>query len=660
MKLKANKTTRLLKAPGGEKIATININEKVTGVDGPEGTNGDFIQVARADDTVGWARAKDFDKVDEEPMDVGTFVAACIDSERQINALEKTKPWFASADFVIARALIETEIKNVGPKPPKAGTGPLQVTSAEWKQFQEGALPFAAPFQPRDFEIWTLQVHGATYRMHADAKAISDIKLASGAGTQQDPFVPNLLDVFYAYILNSTKGAVAIRDAEEGGKDKTIDQVLTGPLTTEELQALFQSRTPFTGPSNAPKTVALFIEGAETALKEALKKAAELIGEHAPEELPEVKVGDAPWFDVALEEEKKKVDEKTSGHKAIIVDYFRSTDFHPNTMEPWCGAFAAHCLKKSGSEAVAATVPKNAERAANWNGWGSRLPVEPGKVPQGAVVVLSPSEGTGSSGHVGFFVQFTDDNKRVELLGGNQSDKLNRTKFAVSKIVHIGWLDLQPAHVEVVPEIPGSATGISDKAIDLIVHAEVSGKDQYNKIYHKPVWPKGASGVTIGIGYDIGYTTAAKLREDWKGLIPDKVIDQLQRAVGVKRAPAATLARELANAGVSIPWEAAMSVFMKRDMPRWIATVEKALPNATKLNKSSLGALVSLAYNRGPSFSAVGDRYREMNNIKRHMANGDLAKIPGEFLSMRRLWPTLRGLQTRREREAELFKSGLG
>ena len=54
MKLKANKTTRLLKAPGGEKIATININEKVTGVDGPEGTTGDLIQVVRADDTAGW------------------------------------------------------------------------------------------------------------------------------------------------------------------------------------------------------------------------------------------------------------------------------------------------------------------------------------------------------------------------------------------------------------------------------------------------------------------------------------------------------------------------------------------------------------------------------------------------------------------------------
>jgi uncharacterized protein (TIGR02594 family) len=659
MKLKANKTTRLLKAPGGEKIATINVNERVTGTDGPEGTNGDFIQVARADDTVGWARAKDFDKAGEEPMDVGTFVAACIDSERQINALEQTKPWFARADLVIARALIETGIKNVGPKFPHSGTGPLQVTSAEWKQFLEGALPFAQPSQPRDFEVWTLQVHGATYRMHADAKAISAIKLGNGAGTEQDPFVPNLLDVFYAYILNSSKGAVAIRDAEEGGKDKTIEQVLTGPLTPAELQALYESRSPFTGPSTAPKTVAQFIEGVEAALKEALKKAAELIVEHAPEELPEVKVGDAPWFDVALEEEKKNVDEKKAEHKAIIVDYFRSTDFHPSTIEPWCGAFAAHCLKKSGSDAVAATVPRNAQRAANWNGWGSRLPVEPGKVPQGAVVVLSPSEGTGSSGHVGFFVQFTDDNKKVELLGGNQSDKLNRTKFSVSKIVHIGWLDLQPAHVEGMPEIAGSATGISKDAIELIVHAEVSSEAQYNKIYHKPVWPKGASGVTIGIGYDIGYATAAKLREDWKGLIPDSVIDQLQRAVGVKRAPASNLARELANAGVSIPWAAAMSVFLKRDMPRWIATVEKALPNTAKLSDRSLGALVSLAYNRGPSFSAVGDRYREMNNIKRHMANQDFAKIPAEFISMQRLWPTLRGLQTRRAAEAELFKSGL-
>jgi hypothetical protein len=35
------------------------------------------------------------------------------------------------------------------------------------------------------------------------------------------------------------------------------------------------------------------------------------------------------------------------------------------------------------------------------------------------------------------------------------------------------------------------------------------------------------------------------------------------------------------------------------------------------------------------------------------------ASIPGEFRSMKRLWPTVPGLRKRREREARLFERGL-
>jgi hypothetical protein len=72
-----------------------------------------------------------------------------------------------------------------------------------------------------------------------------------------------------------------------------------------------------------------------------------------------------------------------------------------------------------------------------------------------------------------------------------------------------------------------------------------------------------------------------------------------------------------------------------------------------------LGALVSLTYNRGASFGKQADRYREMSSIKAHMENSQFAKIPGEFRSMKRLWPGVRGLQERREFEARLFEKGL-
>jgi hypothetical protein len=48
-----------------------------------------------------------------------------------------------------------------------------------------------------------------------------------------------------------------------------------------------------------------------------------------------------------------------------------------------------------------------------------------------------------------------------------------------------------------------------------------------------------------------------------------------------------------------------------------------------------------------------------MRNIKAHMAAKAFGKVPKEFRSMARLWPNMRGLQKRREREARLFEKGL-
>jgi GH24 family phage-related lysozyme (muramidase) len=108
-----------------------------------------------------------------------------------------------------------------------------------------------------------------------------------------------------------------------------------------------------------------------------------------------------------------------------------------------------------------------------------------------------------------------------------------------------------------------------------------------------------------------------------------------------------------------VPFDAAMAVFIERDMPKWEAIVTKALPNTDLLSGDSFGALVSLAYNRGASFSLNGDRYREMRSIHDHMASKNFAAIPADLRSMVRLWPTMLGLRLRRQQEANLFEKGL-
>jgi GH24 family phage-related lysozyme (muramidase) len=205
----------------------------------------------------------------------------------------------------------------------------------------------------------------------------------------------------------------------------------------------------------------------------------------------------------------------------------------------------------------------------------------------------------------------------------------------------------------------------SQAAVDLIVTEEVSSKAVYQAKYTHPEWPGGASGVTIGIGYDCGYSTANTIQGDWGDKLPAAMVQALQHVAGIHGSPASSHAHELRGV-VTVPWEAAMAVFIGRDMPKWEGIVERALPNTNLLNSDSFGALVSLAFNRGPSFDNrhdpqrdPQDRYREMRAIKACMGARDFGPIPGEFRAMKRLWPNASGLQHRRDHEADLFQKGL-
>lgn len=199
--------------------------------------------------------------------------------------------------------------------------------------------------------------------------------------------------------------------------------------------------------------------------------------------------------------------------------------------------------------------------------------------------------------------------------------------------------------------------GISAEADKLIINEETGGKAYYEAFVLHPVWPGGASGVTIGCGYDCGYSDDDKIREDWSALLSPEAIQALQGVSGVKGEDAKNLAKKLR--WITVPWEVALAVFHNLELPRWTNLVRLSLPNCDKLNEDCFGALVSLAFNRGASFNSKGPRYAEMRAIKAHMHAETFHKIPGEFLAMRRLWPKSKGLRKRREHEATLFSRGL-
>lgn len=204
-----------------------------------------------------------------------------------------------------------------------------------------------------------------------------------------------------------------------------------------------------------------------------------------------------------------------------------------------------------------------------------------------------------------------------------------------------------------------SAPAISQRAFNEIVAFEVSSRAEYEKAYQRPTWPGGASGVTVGIGYDLGYCTLDKLAADFDERLAVTMVRVMQRCLGVTGQAAREILPSVRNS-ILIPWDVAIAVFSDRDIPEWTAKVCKAIPGADKLPADCLGALVSLADNRGASFDMAGERYTEMRNIKRFVISGDLARIPDEIRAMKRLWgKDQEGLLIRRDKEAALFADGL-
>jgi len=204
---------------------------------------------------------------------------------------------------------------------------------------------------------------------------------------------------------------------------------------------------------------------------------------------------------------------------------------------------------------------------------------------------------------------------------------------------------------------PKSTTELSARASDLIVYCEITNELTYKSKYEKPSWPGGNSGVTIGIGYDLGYTTPFDLKADWGAYIDNQTLNSLSEACGLTGSGAGDFLAQLS--AIRIDWKTALSQYAHETLPRCVGATESALTNTKSLSPDSLGALVSLVYNRGASFRLPGSHYEEMRNIKTHMDGREFNKIPAELQSMKRLWPDSKGLVLRREAEAALFQLGL-
>ena len=200
--------------------------------------------------------------------------------------------------------------------------------------------------------------------------------------------------------------------------------------------------------------------------------------------------------------------------------------------------------------------------------------------------------------------------------------------------------------------------GISREGYNLIIKHEVGGgASYYNRYLKRPSWPGGASGVTIGIGYDLGYNSRSRIAQDWQG-ISASTLARLQSCAGVKGSSAKRKLNGVRS--VVIPWDLAKRVYETRTMPRFGALVERAYPGTATLHPHIQGAMLSWGFNRGTGISLSSSRDREKRAIRAAIPS-HVERLPAQFRSSKRLWygRGLDGLISRREDEAVLIETSL-
>jgi GH24 family phage-related lysozyme (muramidase) len=201
-------------------------------------------------------------------------------------------------------------------------------------------------------------------------------------------------------------------------------------------------------------------------------------------------------------------------------------------------------------------------------------------------------------------------------------------------------------------EINSGKFKVSKEAFQFILNIE-----KYEEFPHVPTG--GASGVTIGYGYDLGQQTEAMVRTDLVGVYSEDKIEKLVAVIGKKTDAARTVLTQVSDISISKDNAMTLAIRMKK---RYAESTANAYSGVLKLHPHCQGALLLLVINRGTSFTIpTVDSRREMKQIGEDLQKNDPDKVPERFRSMKRLWENTgqNGLIKRREEEAKCFEKGL-
>ena len=240
-----------------------------------------FTFVSTPSGDTGWIEAFLLGGYMRPEVDETGFVLACLSAEYDTNAADDTDPFYVVAEFVLARAILETKISNTAKPASGPDTfGPLAVTIDEWNQFVK-EYSNIDEFPASGWDDAISQVWAASYRMRRDAKAFSQAATAAGA----DPVMPTYLDIFHAYLSSSPELAAALSkvQADDAKKSQSLKVFLENTLGNQRAQDLVTARPDVYGAST---TIAQLNDAATSLLGALLSQSSAKIDKVSPEQAP--------------------------------------------------------------------------------------------------------------------------------------------------------------------------------------------------------------------------------------------------------------------------------------------------------------------------------------------------------------------------------------
>jgi NTE family protein len=215
--------------------------------------------------------------------------------------------------------------------------------------------------------------------------------------------------------------------------------------------------------------------------------------------------------------------------------------------------------------------------------------------------------------------------------------------------------------------LPEPYPGLPTEGVAFIAREETGGLAFYQNHTRWPHYPGEASGITIGLGYDLRMNTLDDFNRDWASVLPKAVFRVLAMDIGQKGTK--KRARELKEVGIEVPFNLAWQVYIDTTLPRYYDLTRSIYPSLDRLPPLCRAALVSIVFNRGASLR--GDSRQEMKTIQTLLEQADAALpdrqrwqamligVEDQIVAMKRLWGAGSGLVKRRQAEANLWRSGI-